>query len=68
MKYLYVFFRTILAAMHFNENSEKRQIVNKSGESRWQVSYPKYKKDGGVVKPAKAKYTYGNFLWFFSDM
>ena len=47
--------------MHFNENVEKEQAVTKAGEKRWQVSYPKYKKDGSVIKAVRAKCTYGGY-------
>ena len=48
--------------MHFKENVEKEQAVTKAGEKRWLVSYPKDKKDGGVIKAVKAKCTYGGHL------
>ena len=48
--------RTLLAALHFNENSSRPQAVSKDGHAQWSVSYPKYK-DGGTIKEIKVKCT-----------
>ena len=49
--------RILLAALHFNENSDRSQAVNKAGNARWRVSYPKYK-DGGIINEVKVDCTY----------
>ena len=35
--------RTLLAALHFNENSSRPPAMSKDGHTQWSVSYPKYK-------------------------
>ncbi|XP_065068907.1 uncharacterized protein LOC135694142 [Rhopilema esculentum] len=50
--------RLLLAALHFNENANRKQAMTKQGKERWKISYPKYKK-GAVAKPVKTKPTYG---------
>lgn len=36
--------RVLLAAIHQNENTERRQAITKGGDLRWKVAYPKAKK------------------------
>lgn len=49
-----------LAAMHFNENSERGQAQTAAGVQRYAVKFPKYKKDGSyIVVSLKGKPTYG---------
>ena len=42
----------MLSALHFNENSSRDQAttVTASGEERFEVLYPKYKKGGHIVR------------------
>ena len=35
-----------LAALHFNENTNRKQAVTKQGTKRYNVAFPKYKKGG----------------------
>ena len=49
--------RTLLAALHFNENSSRPQAMSKDGHAQWNASYPKYK-NGGTIKEIKVKCTY----------
>ena len=55
---IFLFSRVLLAAIHFNENTDRQQLETKDGEKRWQISYIKYKQTG-EVKPIKSKSTYG---------
>ena len=47
-----------LAAMHYNENSTRRQAADDHGELRYLVTYPKAKRGGPAVRPNKEKATY----------
>lgn len=57
------YYRTYLAAIHYNENSEKQHAVTKDGTPRYMPVHPK--KSGGkivVVKPVKENPTYGRYF------
>ena len=57
--FVVVFFRVHLAALHFNENSGKKQSVTKAGEPQYRVCYPKAKKDEeAVIKEKREEPTY----------
>ena len=47
------FFRLALAALHFNENTRRRQAVTKTGELHYSVSFPKAKKGEGIAREVK---------------
>eukprot|EP00794_Sanderia_malayensis_P020925 gene20925-22980_t len=49
--------RLLLAALHFNENTERQQVKSKAGKPRWKVSYPKYN-SGPIAQSVKTKQTY----------
>ena len=51
--------RLQLAALHFNENTNRVQAVTKQGTRRYDVVFPKYKKGGYVVKKVLTNATYG---------
>lgn len=42
--------RVLLAAIHQNENTERRQAITKGGDLRWKVAYPKAKKGDHTLK------------------
>ena len=44
-----------MAVLHFNENANRKQAVNKKGEERYDIIYPKYKK-GGYIWVLQAAY------------
>ena len=48
--------RLQLAALHFNENSNRKQTVTKQGEEQYEIIFPKFKKGGYTVKKVP---TYG---------
>uniref|UniRef100_A0A1X7TXK2 Mutator-like transposase domain-containing protein n=1 Tax=Amphimedon queenslandica TaxID=400682 RepID=A0A1X7TXK2_AMPQE len=50
--------RLRLAALHYNENSARLQSKTKSGENRFSISYPKYKKGGYIVRKIMDNPTY----------
>ena len=54
--------RLQLAALHFNENSNRKQAITKSGKERYDVVFPKYKKGGYVVRKVVVKPTYGMLI------
>lgn len=50
-----LYFRLYLAALHFNENSQRKQATTKTGNAMYAVSYPKARKGEGVAKEVKSK-------------
>ena len=70
--YLYLFFRVLfhvvdfssakvvpIAAMHYNENAQRKQAVTKRGEKQYSVLFPKYKKGGHTVRKVLKDCLYG---------
>ena len=51
--------RIKLAALHFNENSGRKQAVNMKGEGEFYIQFPKAKEGGYVVRQVKSSCTYG---------
>lgn len=54
-----------LAALHFNENSDRPQAVNRNGDPIYAVSYPKSRSGEGVSKEKKVQQTFGIFKIFY---
>lgn len=50
--------RILIAALHFNENSQRPQAVTKENQLQWSVSYPKARKGQAVVKPVSVPATF----------
>jgi len=50
--------RMMLAGMHYNENSERRQAHSLQGKPVYALRFPKYKKGGHCVIPVKTSATY----------
>lgn len=48
-----------LAALHFNENTNREQAVTKKGEECYEIVFPKYKKGGYIVKKVTKSPTFG---------
>ena len=48
------------AALHFNENSNREQVVTINGEERYDIVFPKYKYGGYIVRKVLKDPTYGN--------
>ena len=53
-----------IAAIHYNENCERQQLVTENGDLSYNISYPKAKGTEEVVKPRKGPPTYGKFFHF----
>lgn len=56
--YLQMRARVLLAALHFNENSKKKQRRNRKGEKQFAASYPKHRKGDGQLKEVKTAITF----------
>jgi len=50
--------RLLLAALHFNENSERKQACNAHGVPRHTIRFPKYRKGGFTVLAVKEAPTF----------
>ncbi|XP_033101232.1 uncharacterized protein LOC117104488 [Anneissia japonica] len=50
--------RTLVAAMHYNENGGRIQATTNDGEKCFGVAFPKFKKGGFVVKPVYVEQTF----------
>lgn len=55
---IFCIFRLQIAALHHNENADRPQTHTKSGEKRYSVLYPKYKKGGYIVRKVSVDPTY----------
>lgn len=51
--------RLQLAGLHYNHNNNREQAITKSGEKRYSILYPKYKKGGHIVRKVKTNICYG---------
>ena len=51
--------RLQLAALHFNENTNRKQAVTKQGTKQYNVAFPKYKKGDYMIKKVLVNATYG---------
>lgn len=60
-----LFFRLLLAVMHYNENSERVQATNRDGELQYSINYPKAKQGGYTVKKVLNDCTYGKVFYSF---
>ena len=49
------FDRTILAALHFNFNLRRANKTTQDGQTRFRVSYVKYKEGEGTVRNVRVK-------------
>ena len=51
--------------MHYNENKSRDQAKTQSGEHRYSIQFPKYKKGGHIVLDEKCNlYNYNLYLTF----
>ena len=51
--------------MHYNENADRQQLVNKAGQPVYSIKFPKYKKGDFTVTPVKEDPTYGQFQGYY---
>ena len=54
--------RLLLAALHYNENSDRLQAVTKDGRPCYTIRFPKFKKGEYSVRKEKTSATYGTLL------
>lgn len=54
--------RTILTALHFNENVGRQQSTTQQGELMFSIHYPKYKLGGYIVRKVLEDPTFGNAM------
>ena len=59
---LFLSCRLLLAAIHYNENTDRPQAQTSNGQPIFRIRFPKYKKGGFTVTPAKPSPTYGMSL------
>ena len=57
-----IYYRLQLAALHYNENANKKQAKTKDGEDRYSVCFPKYKKGGYIVRKIMVESTHGKYI------
>ena len=60
------FFRTILAALHFNYNLRRERKFDNEGHPVLRVTYTKFKEGDATVKEAKVALNYGTYQSFYS--
>jgi hypothetical protein len=51
-----------LAALHYNENSGRKQAETKEGEKRYALLYPKYKGGGHIVRKLMEESTFSKCI------
>ncbi|KAK0135730.1 hypothetical protein N1851_028407 [Merluccius polli] len=56
--FLGMYSRLLLAVLHFNENGDRDVSRTNSGEARYAVRYPRFRKGGWVVRPINEKPSY----------
>ena len=61
--FLFPFYRTILAALHFNYNLKRGSKVDDDGEPVLHVTYPKFKEGQATMKEAKVCSSYGIYQY-----
>lgn len=50
--------RLLLAALHYNENAQRKQATTRAGILRFAIKYPKYKKGGYSVRVVRRESTF----------
>jgi len=50
--------RLMLAALHYNENSDRKQAQNKDGTGRYAIRFPKYRKGSYTLQVVKEAATF----------
>ena len=57
--YSYLSIRLLIAAMHYNHNSSRKQAVTKKGQLQWKKSHPRGRGGEAVVSPILTPIDYG---------
>ena len=66
--YFILFTGLSIAAIHYNENCGRQQLVTENGDLCYNISYPKAKKGTEtVVQPRKGPPSYGKFSYLLED-
>ena len=60
--YTYAFFRLLLAALHYNCNSDREQKVDVEGNPNIKIKFPKFKKGGFSIHVPKGEPIFGMFI------
>jgi hypothetical protein len=55
----FLYFRHILATLHFNENVHRKPKQTKDGKTYMHITYPKFKLGDEVVREVAVPPTYG---------
>lgn len=50
--------RLLLAALHYNENSNRQQAVTQAGNPQWRISFPKARKGSAVAAAVRVSATF----------
>jgi solute carrier family 8 (sodium/calcium exchanger) len=51
----------LLAALHYNENSNRCHAITADGDKRYKVVYPKFKQGGYSVRPIQVDPTFSKY-------
>ena len=54
-------YRLLLAALHYNENSNRRHAITADGDKRYKIVYPKFKQGGYSVRPIQVDTTFSEY-------
>ncbi len=64
----WIFYRLLIAALHFNENAGRDQAKNTRGELEYKIVFPKYKKGSYVIRKITTSCTYGMFRYLHTTI
>ena len=56
-----IYFRLMVAALHFNENTSRVQAATKEGNLQYKISFPKFKHGEYSVRKRTVDPTYGTY-------
>ena len=56
---MYLVYRHIIAAVHFNNNLHREDLKNKDGSEQIKIVYPKFKNGEATARNVKVKPNYG---------
>ncbi|XP_064643195.1 uncharacterized protein LOC135497319 isoform X1 [Lineus longissimus] len=60
--------RLLLATLHFNENSNRKQRIGQDEQPQWSISYPKGRGGAAVAKEVKIESTYDYVQLILEDL
>lgn len=56
-----IFYRLLLAALHYNYNGSREVAQTSGGVAKYAVQYPRFRKGEHTVQPIKQKASYGQY-------